>query len=189
MFISVAATGMVGPDTTRTRARFSPAVRSHHQQVDGCSRMSTTSRGLSGYAERSNRFTTGILASVEGSTVNGLVLPALPAFCRIWATNGGSVCTPSPRTNEYCCGPLICGVTITVPIGPGAPGNVAGPPAFGTSGTNSSGPTGKASNNARLIGRAWLTCSGVNPSGNNTARFVGSIRDRRPSRMTHASPP
>ena len=98
--------------------------------------------------------TTGIFANAEGSTVTGLVLPGPPAFCMIWATSGGSVCTPSANTSEYCCGPLICGVTITVPTGPGAPGKVAGLPTFGTSGTTNSGPTGNASNNARLIGRA-----------------------------------
>jgi len=37
------------------------------------------------------------------------------------------------------------------------PGNVAGEPAFCTSGTTNSGPTGKASYNARLIGLAWPT--------------------------------
>ena len=134
-------------------------------------------------------FTTGIFASAEGSTVVGRVFTAPPAFSMIWATSGGSVCTPSGNTKEYCWGPLICGVTMTVPTGPGAPGNVAGLPGFGTSGTASSGPTGNASNNARLIGRAWLTCSGVNPSGRSTDRLVASMRDRRPSRMTHASPP
>ena len=132
--------------------------------------------------------TTGIFANADGSTVTGLVLPG-PAFCRIWATRGGSVCTPSASTSEYCCGPLICGVTITVPTGPGAPGNVAGEPAFWISGTASSGPTGSASNRARLIGFAMPTCSGVSPSGNNTDRFVESMRDRRPCRITQASPP
>jgi hypothetical protein len=77
-----------------------------------------------------------------------------------------------------------CGVTITVPTGPGAPANPAGLPAFGTLGTDSSGPTGKASNSARLIGRAWLTFSGVRPSGSNTARFIESMRERLPCRIT-----
>ncbi len=133
--------------------------------------------------------TTGIFANAAGSTVTGLAaLPAPPAFCMIWATNGGIVCTPSASTSEYCCGPLICGVTRTVPTGPGAPANVAGEPAPCTSGTTSSGPTGNASYNARLMGLAWPTCSGVKPSGNKTDRFVASMRDRRPCRMTQASP-
>jgi len=42
------ATGMVGPEMTSTRARFSPEVFSHHQQVAGLSRMSITFNGLSG---------------------------------------------------------------------------------------------------------------------------------------------
>ena len=89
--------------------------------------------------------TTGIFANAEGCTVTGLEFPAVPAFCMICATSGGSVCTPSAKTNEYCCGPLICGVTITVPMGPGAPANFAGAFKSCTSGTTNSGPTGKAS--------------------------------------------
>src|ERR1700736_6365241 len=127
------AMGRVGPDTTWTRARFSPEVFSHHQQVAGFSLMSITFNGLSGYDDRSSLLTTGIFASADGSTVTGRALVGPPAFCMIWATNGGSVCTPSANTNEYCCGPLICGVTRIVPTGPGAPGNVAGVPAFCTS--------------------------------------------------------
>ena len=51
-------------------------------------------------------------------------------------------------------GPGTNSVTITDPTDPGAPANAAGLPMFGTFGTASSGPTGKESYSARLIGRA-----------------------------------
>ncbi len=80
LFISVADRNG-RPGQTPHTGLVSSAVRSHHQQVDGCSRMSTTSRGLSGYAVIQPIYH-HILASVEGSTVNGLRCSALPAFCR-----------------------------------------------------------------------------------------------------------
>ena len=53
---------------------------------------------------------------------------------------------------------------------PGAPANRAGNPAPGIAGTDNSGPTGIASNNARLIGRDPDTASSPNPNANSTAR-------------------
>src|SRR6202021_3704176 len=99
--------------------------------------------GGAGEAERSKPLTTGIFANDAGATTTGELPAGVPAFCRICATSELTVCTPSASTTEYCCGPLICGVTITVPIGPGALVNAAGWPAPGTLGTANSGPTGK----------------------------------------------
>nr|CRL79444.1 hypothetical protein CPGR_02637 [Mycolicibacter nonchromogenicus] len=131
--------------------------------------------------------TTGIFANSCGVTTAGAPPPVAPAFCRMRATTGETVCTPFISTTEYCCGPASCGVVNTMPTGPGASGKAAGRPASGTKGTASSGPTGNASNSAWLIGRAWSTCSGVRPSGRSPARSAASMRERRPWRTTQDS--
>ena len=116
----------------------------------------------------SRTFTDGSAANAAPDT--GMAAPVPPAFCRICATMGDTVCIPAASTTEYVGLPSTCGVETTVPTGPGAPTNPAAVPWPGMVGTVSGGATGTALNNAALIGRAAARSSALTPSANNTGR-------------------
>ncbi len=137
--------------------------------------------GLSGYAERSNRSSPPASWPALRPTWVGRLVPALPALCRLghWAERLHS----SSRTNEYRCGPLICGDDYR-PDRSGSAGNVADHPHSAISGTNSRArpPITRSVSDAP----GW-TLPGVNPMA--TTPLIRRPRFRPASRMTHASPP